>query len=142
MIFLSFTKVSRRAEFGPLGPYFATDFSRLPPESLFAGAESLDHEDDAQDSAHHTEEESGKHEERGDQRREDVGSSPNQYKRAPLVILGLDEGASEEEIEERYRELLKKYHPDKVSHLGEEFARVAHQKTIEIREAYEELSTH
>ncbi|MGB8221939.1 MAG: hypothetical protein WCF10_05090 [Polyangiales bacterium] len=31
------------------------------------------------------------------------------------------------------------YHPDKVANLPEEFQQLAHQKTIEIREAYEAL---
>ena len=32
------------------------------------------------------------------------------------------------------------YHPDKVNHLGEELKKVAHEKTLEIKAAYEKLS--
>jgi len=132
------TKVSRRSNFGPIGPYFATDFHRLPSEILFSPDESdSDHTDDAA-SAHEGEQDL--HEEAYSN--EDPESPPVRAAREPLVILGLDDDATDEEIEERYRELLKKYHPDKVSHLGEEFAEVAHEKIIELQKAYDELRTH
>jgi DnaJ-domain-containing protein 1 len=34
---------------------------------------------------------------------------------------------------------MQEYHPDKVSHLGEELQEVAHRKTLEIQRAYERL---
>jgi preprotein translocase subunit Sec63 len=35
--------------------------------------------------------------------------------------------------------MLSKYHPDKVTHLGEEFQRIAHEKVINIKKAYDAL---
>lgn len=51
-------------------------------------------------------------------------------------LLGLSENPSPSEIKSKYRELIPKYHPDKVSHLGYEFKIIAEQKTKEINEAY------
>jgi DnaJ-domain-containing protein 1 len=34
---------------------------------------------------------------------------------------------------------MKRYHPDRVDDLGEELQRVAHEKTLAIQRAYEEL---
>lgn len=57
----------------------------------------------------------------------------------PYAVLGVKRGASREELTHAYREQMKLYHPDRVAELGEELQRVAHQKTIEIQRAYEEL---
>ncbi len=57
----------------------------------------------------------------------------------PYAVLGLKPDASREEIQAAYRELVQKYHPDKVSHLGEEFQEMAQQKFVEIQNAYDEL---
>ncbi len=56
-------------------------------------------------------------------------------------ILGLEEGVSFEEIKSAYRKLSMQYHPDKVSHLGEEFRAVAEEKMKEINGAYQHLQT-
>ena len=40
-------------------------------------------------------------------------------------------------IKKQYKELLAKYHPDKVQHLGIEFQEMAEKKTRAIMEAYE-----
>lgn len=56
-------------------------------------------------------------------------------------ILGLVPGASAEEIKTAYRKLSMQYHPDKVTHLGEEFRRVAEEKMKELNEAYQHLKT-
>jgi DnaJ like chaperone protein len=53
------------------------------------------------------------------------------------ATLGLEPGASMEEIKKTYRKLSMKYHPDKVRHLGEEFRTVAEQKMKEINVAYD-----
>ena len=55
------------------------------------------------------------------------------------TILGLEPGADFEQIKTAYRKLSMKYHPDKVSHLGEEFLRVSEEKMKELNEAYQYL---
>lgn len=57
----------------------------------------------------------------------------------PYAVLGLGHGASPAEISRAYRSQMKRYHPDRVDDLGEELQRVAHEKTLEIQRAYEEL---
>jgi hypothetical protein len=57
----------------------------------------------------------------------------------PYEILGVDPKASKKEIQTAYKKAIKKYHPDKVSHLGEEFTRLANKKFIEIQNAYDIL---
>lgn len=57
----------------------------------------------------------------------------------PYEVLGLDRTASAEDIHQAYRKLIVQYHPDKVAHLGDELRKVAHQKSIEIQAAYEQL---
>ena len=51
------------------------------------------------------------------------------------AILEVDKDASEKEIKSAYRQLSKKYHPDKNSGSEE-----AHHKFIEVGEAYDVLS--
>ncbi len=55
------------------------------------------------------------------------------------AILGLEPSAGFNEIKTAYRRLSMKYHPDKVSHLGEEFKTVAEEKMKELNVAYEYL---
>jgi len=57
----------------------------------------------------------------------------------PYEILGIDPNASKNEIKTAYKEAIKKYHPDKVSHLGQEFSNLANKKFLEIQEAYANL---
>lgn len=54
----------------------------------------------------------------------------------PYLILGVDRMDSREKIERAYKRLVAKYHPDKVTHLGKEFQKLAHQRFIEIQGAY------
>lgn len=51
-------------------------------------------------------------------------------------ILGLSRGADLDSIKSAYRKMSQKYHPDKVAHLGEEFARISEEKMKQINEAY------
>lgn len=55
-------------------------------------------------------------------------------------VLGLTPSADFGTIKKAYRKLSMKYHPDKVSHLGEEFRNVAEEKMKEINVAYDYLS--
>lgn len=54
-----------------------------------------------------------------------------------LKVLGLQHGASQEEIKSRYRELSKQWHPDKVKENKE----AAQEKFVEIQQAYDNLSS-
>lgn len=54
-------------------------------------------------------------------------------------VLGLSPDASWKEIQAAYKERIKKYHPDKLNHLGEAFADLANEKFLEIQQAYESL---
>ncbi len=58
----------------------------------------------------------------------------------PYEVLGVPRGASREEITRGYRDQMKKYHPDRVAGLGEDLQKVAHEKSVEIRRAYESLT--
>lgn len=57
-------------------------------------------------------------------------------KRDYYTILGVDRGASKEEIKRAYRRLAKKYHPD----LNKDNPKEAEEKFKEVSEAYEVLS--
>ncbi len=62
------------------------------------------------------------------------GSSDRYY-----AVLGLKPGADKDTIKKAYRKLSMKYHPDKVTHLGQEFRSVAEEKMKEINAAYDFL---
>lgn len=61
-------------------------------------------------------------------------SSDNAYK-----ILEIDSSASTDEVKKAYRKMAKKYHPDKVEHLGEAHKKGAEAKFKEVLKAYEQL---
>jgi len=66
--------------------------------------------------------------------------SINQEEKYYTEILGLKGKLSKNDIKKRYLELVKKYHPDKVEHLGEEFKKLAEIKFKKINEAYKFFS--
>ena len=51
-------------------------------------------------------------------------------------ILEIEPTATNEELKKAYRRMAMKYHPDKVSHLGEEFQKAANEKFQKVNEAY------
>lgn len=69
-----------------------------------------------------------------------AGSEEESGGKAPHEVLGVERGASIEQIKAAYRELANQYHPDKVMHLGEEFKILAEKRFKEIQKAYRELS--
>ena len=54
-------------------------------------------------------------------------------------ILGIDSTATDDEIKKAYREMAKKYHPDKVAYLGDDVRKSAEQKLQEVNEAYDKI---
>jgi DnaJ like chaperone protein len=54
-------------------------------------------------------------------------------------ILEVDPEASDTEVKKAYRKMANKYHPDKVSHLGEDFQNAANKKFQKVNEAYEKI---
>lgn len=57
--------------------------------------------------------------------------------RDPYEVLGLQHGASEQQVKTAYRNLAKKYHPDNYS--GSPLQDVANEKMQEINEAYDSI---
>ena len=60
---------------------------------------------------------------------------------SPYDVLGVKPGASQEELKKAYRELVSKYHPDKVAHLGDEFRKLAEIRFKQIQQAYQQLKS-
>ena len=54
-------------------------------------------------------------------------------------ILEIPKTATVDEIKKAYRKMAKKYHPDRVAHLGEEHQKGAEEKFRQVQEAYEIL---
>ena len=57
----------------------------------------------------------------------------------PNEILGISPDASKKEIQNAYKQAIKKYHPDKLSHLGKDFSNLANEKFLEVQKAYDTL---
>lgn len=55
-------------------------------------------------------------------------------------FLELRPSATDEEVKSKYREMVKKYHPDRVAHLGKEFTDLATKKFNRIQEAYKYIA--
>lgn len=54
-------------------------------------------------------------------------------------ILEIERSASDEDIKKAYRKMAMKYHPDKVSQLGEDYRKSAEEKFRKVNEAYEKI---
>lgn len=58
---------------------------------------------------------------------------------AAYKILEIEKNATDTEVKKAYRKMANKYHPDKVSHLGEDFQKAANEKFQKVNEAYEKI---
>ncbi len=56
-------------------------------------------------------------------------------------ILEIGRNATDEEVKRAYRRMAMKYHPDKVSHLGEDFRKAADEKFKKVNEAYKKIKS-
>jgi DnaJ like chaperone protein len=54
-------------------------------------------------------------------------------------ILEINKNATNEEVKKAYRKMAVKFHPDKVSHMGEEYKESATQKFQKMKDAYENV---
>lgn len=54
-------------------------------------------------------------------------------------ILEIEKSASDEEVKKAFRKMAMKYHPDKVSQLGEDYRKIAEEKFKKVNEAYEKI---
>ena len=59
--------------------------------------------------------------------------------KADYQMLGITEAATDQEIKTAYRKMAKQCHPDKVSHLGGDFANFAENKFKSINDAYQKI---
>lgn len=62
----------------------------------------------------------------------------------PYTILGIERGASDDEIRRRYRALIREHHPDRLMAQGlpREFEEVANRKMAGINAAYDQIKRH
>jgi len=63
-----------------------------------------------------------------------ISASDSNYK-----ILEIDPSVSDDEVKKAYRRMAMKYHPDKVSHLGDDFKKVAQEKFRKVKDAYDSI---
>lgn len=60
-------------------------------------------------------------------------------RKAAYHILEIEPEASDDEVKKAYRRMAVKYHPDKVSHLGEEFQKAANEKFQKVNDAFQQI---
>jgi DnaJ like chaperone protein len=68
-----------------------------------------------------------------------AGPSPAEKVEEALAVLGLESGTDAAAIKSAWRQLSKENHPDRVTHLGEEFRTLAEERMRKINAAYDTL---
>ncbi len=63
-----------------------------------------------------------------------ISNTESHYK-----ILEIEKTVSDEEVKKAYRRMAIIHHPDKVSHLGEEFQKAAKEKFQKVQDAYDKI---
>ena len=58
---------------------------------------------------------------------------------AAYRILEIDASASDDEVKKAYRRMANKYHPDKVTYLGEDIRKAAGEKFRKVKDAYDTI---
>ena len=54
-------------------------------------------------------------------------------------ILEIEKTASDAEVKKAYRDMVKKYHPDKLQHMDEAYRAGAEEKFRNVQDAYETI---
>lgn len=67
--------------------------------------------------------------------------APNFYGK-PHEVLGLRKDPSKEQVLKAYKHWIKRYHPDRVAHLGEKFVTQAKVRAEQLNTARDELLKH
>jgi DnaJ like chaperone protein len=72
----------------------------------------------------------------GAHRTQDGRWQPQDQGEDPYEVMGLDSTASNEELRKTWRELAKKFHPDRVQHLGEDVRRHSEEQFKRLQNAW------
>ncbi len=59
--------------------------------------------------------------------------------KSSFQILGINSSATNDEVKKAFRKMAKKYHPDKVLHLGTELQESAEAKFVAVNKAYKDI---
>ena len=54
-------------------------------------------------------------------------------------VLEIEKSVTDSEVKKAYRKMVKKHHPDKLQHLGEEHMQGAEEKFRQVQKAYESI---